>query len=135
MLTFPSNVKLYMGDRPVDFRRGIDGLGALVESQFGASAACGHVFIFLNKRRTQIRFLFWERDGFCLLTKRLEAGTFRRPSRGGEADSKFELEPAELVLLLEGIDVDAMKKRKRYVRPLARNARIDEEIVPKECVT
>ena len=77
MLTIPSTVKLFAAVNPVDFRRGIDGLAAIVESEFGIEAMSGDIFIFLNRRANQVRLLFWERDGFCLLTKRLEAN--RRP--------------------------------------------------------
>lgn len=116
MLTIPSTVKLFAAVDPVDFRRGIDGLVAIVESEFAIEAMSGHIFIFLNKRANQVRLLFWERDGFCLLTKRLEVGTFRRLKKPVDALSHVELEPAELVLLLEGIDVASMRRRKRYVR-------------------
>jgi transposase len=116
MLTIPSTVKLFAAVNPVDFRRGIDGLAAIVESEFGIEAMSGDIFIFLNRRANQVRLLFWERDGFCLLTKRLEAGTFRRLKRERNESSHVELEPAELVLLLEGIDVASMQRRKRYIR-------------------
>jgi transposase len=115
MLSIPSNVQLFAAVTPVDFRRGIDGLAAIVECEFGIEAMSGHIFIFLNKRANQIRLLFWDRDGFCLLTKRLEAGTFRRLKTPVDATSHVELEPAELVLLLEGIDVASMRRRKRYM--------------------
>ena len=116
MLTIPSTVKLFAAVNPVDFRRGIDGLTAIVESEFGIEAMSGDIFVFLNKRANQVRLLFWERDGFCLLTKRLEAGTFRRLKKERDGSSHVEIEPAELVLLLEGIDVASMRRRKRYVR-------------------
>ena len=120
MLTLPANVKLYLAEEPVDFRRGFDGLAAIVEHQFGLSPLSGHVFVFLNKRRNQIRLLFWERDGFCLVSKRLESGTFRRKKRDGAGVTHFEIDTAELVLLLEGIEVSSMRRRKRYVHPSAK---------------
>lgn len=116
MLTIPSTVKLFAAINPVDFRRGIDGLTAIVENEFGIEAMSGDIFIFLNKRANQVRLLFWERDGFCLLTKRLESGTFRRLKTERDGSFHVEIEPAELVLLLEGIDVPSMHRRKRYVR-------------------
>ena len=76
----------------------------------------GDVFIFLNRRANQVRLLFWERDGFCLVAKRLERGTFRRAKRAGDGQAHVEVDVAELVLLLEGIDVPSMRRRKRYVR-------------------
>lgn len=116
MLALPSNVRLFMATEAADFRKGFDGLAALVESNFGMEAISGHVFVFLNKRANQVRMLFWDRDGFCLVAKRLEVGTFRRIRREGTATPHVEIDTAELVLLLEGIDVSLMRRRKRYVR-------------------
>jgi transposase len=115
MLTLPSNVKLYAAVHPVDFRKSFDGLAAIVESDFGMEVRSGHVFVFLNKRANQVRLLFWERDGLCLVAKRLEAGTFRRVSSKEGATTHMEIDAAELVLLLEGIDVTSIRRRKRYV--------------------
>lgn len=116
MLTLPSNVKLFAATDPVDFRKGFDGLAAIVESEFCLEPMSGHVFLFINKRANQVRLLFWDRDGFCLVAKRLEAGTFRRLEREGDTGAHIEISAAQLVLLLEGIDVSSMRQRKRYVR-------------------
>ena len=78
MLTLPSNVKLYLATAPTDCRKSFDGLSTLVQDSFGLTATTGDLFIFLNRRGTQVRILFWDRDGFCVLVKKLEAGTFRR---------------------------------------------------------
>lgn len=126
MWALPSNVRLFMATEPADFRKGFDGLAALVESNFGMEAISGHVFVFLNKRANQVRMLFWDRDGFCLVNKRLEAGTFRRIRREGPAALQIEINTAELVLLLEGIDVSSMRRRKRYVRD-TKNVRNTQE--------
>ena len=115
MLTLPSNVRLFLADGPTDFRKGFDGLAAMVENEFGMAMLSGHVFVFLNRRANQVRLLFWERDGLCLVAKRLEAGTFRRIRRDGAATPQAEIGAAELVLLLEGIDVPSMRQRKRYI--------------------
>jgi transposase len=115
MLTLPSNVRLFLADSPADFRKSFDGLSAIVESSFGIEIRSGHVFIFINRRGNQVKLLFWERDGLCLVSKRLEAGTFRRILRPGATSPHIEIEPAELVLLLEGIEVQSWRRRKRYV--------------------
>lgn len=119
MWALPSSVRLFMATQPVDFRRGFDGLAAVVESEFGMDAISGHVFIFLNKRANQVKILFWESDGFCLVSKRLEAGTFRRVEHDGEVTPHIEINTAELVLLLEGFDVSSMRRRKRYTRDMS----------------
>lgn len=116
MLSFPANVRLFLADTAVDFRKGFDGLAGLVEHQFGLEPMSGDVFIFLNRRANQVRLLFWDRDGFCLVAKRLERGTFRRAKRAVVGQAHVEVDVAELVLLLEGIDVPSMRRRKRYVR-------------------
>ena len=117
MLTLPSNVKLFAATNPADFRKSFDGLAAIVESEFGLDAMSGHVFVFLNRRATQVKLLFWERDGFCLVAKRLEAGTFRRIGDGDSGITHVQIDAAQLVLLLEGVDVTSMHRRKRYAAP------------------
>jgi transposase len=115
VLTLPANVRLFLAADPADFRKSFDGLSAIVEGEFGMTMSSGHVFVFLNKRATQVKLLFWDRDGLCLVAKRLEAGTFRRIRREGAATPHFEIDAAELVFLLEGIEVQSMRRRKRYV--------------------
>lgn len=114
MLTLPSNVKLYLATSSTDLRKSFDGLSALVQGSFGLSATSGDLFIFLNGRGTQVRILFWDRDGFCVLMKRLEAGTFRRV-KTAEGVARVEIDAGELAMLLEGIDAPMVRRRKRYV--------------------
>jgi transposase len=116
MLTFPSGVRLYLATAPTDMRKSFDALSTLVQSEFGLSPLQGDLFIFLNRRGTQVRILFWDRDGYCLLCKRLEQGTFRRvrtPSDG----VRVEIDAGELAMLLEGIDAKQVRRRKRYKPP------------------
>lgn len=114
MLTLPSNIRLFLAANPVDFRKSFDGLPAIVESEFGMTVTGGDVFIFINRRGNQVKLLFWERDGLCLIIKRLEAGTFRRIEREGSTAPQIEIDAAELMLLLEGIEVQSLRRRKRY---------------------
>lgn len=116
MLTLPSSVKLYLATAPTDCRKSFDGLSALVQNSFELSATTGDLFIFLNRRGTQVRILFWDRDGFCVLMKKLEAGTFRRV-KTAEGATRVEIDAGELAMLLEGIDAPKVRRRKRYVRP------------------
>lgn len=116
MLTLPSNVRLYLATSTTDLRKSFDGLSALVQSSFELSPTSGDLFIFLNKRGTQVRILFWDRDGFCVLMKRLEAGTFRRV-KDAEGVSHVEIDAGELAMLLEGIDAPKVRRRKRYRHP------------------
>lgn len=116
MLTFPSGVRLYLATKPTDLRRSFDGLSALVHGSFGLSPMSGDLFVFLNRRGNQVRILFWDRDGFCVLGKRLEAGTFRRV-KDAQGVAHVEIDAGELAMLLEGIDATKVRRRKRY-RPV-----------------
>jgi transposase len=115
MLTFPSSVRLYLATSPTDLRKGFDGLSTLVESELGLSPLRGDLFIFLNRRATQVRILFWDRDGYCVLGKRLEQGTFRRV-RAADGGAGVEIDAGEFAMLLEGIDAKHVRRRKRYKR-------------------
>lgn len=113
MLSFPAGVRLFAATQPTDLRKSYSGLSALVESEFGMSATSGELFIFLNRRGTQVRTLFWDRDGYCILMKRLERGTFRRVE-SADGKAHVEIDAGELAMLLEGIDAPRVRRRKRY---------------------
>jgi transposase len=113
MLTFSSDTPIYVATEPTDLRKGFDGLSALVQRDLGRDPMRGGVYVFLNRRLTQMRALFWDRDGYCYLAKRLEQGTFRRiESRDGQ--SYLEIESAELAMLLAGLDAEHVRRRKRF---------------------
>jgi len=116
MLSFPTNVRLYLATEPVDLRRSYDGLSALVDGTFGKSAMSGDLFVFLNRRANQVRILFWDRDGYVIMMKRLEEGTFRR-SQTSDGKELVEIDAGELAMLLEGIDAPTIKRRRRYRAP------------------
>ena len=113
MLTLPSGARMFMATQPVDLRRSYDGLCAIFEGTFGRSARSGDLFVFINRRANQVRILFWDRDGYCIVMKRLEAGTFRR-IEGRDGEDHIEIDAGELAMLLEGIDAPVIKRRKRY---------------------
>lgn len=116
MLSFGASVRLFVATSPTDLRKSFDGLSAVVQSELGMSPLRGDMFIFLNRRATQVRILFWDRDGFCVLCKRLEQGTFRRV-QSADGEASVEIEAAELAMLLQGIDAQGVHKRKRYKPP------------------
>jgi transposase len=93
-------------------RKGIDGLAALVREELRGDPLSGHLFVFRGMRANRVKVLYWDRSGFCLWLKRLEHGSFRFP----EADAAcFEMEAAELSLILEGIELAGAKRRARFV--------------------
>jgi len=116
MLTLPPSVRIYVSTVPVDARKSFDGLSAIIESEFGHDPLQGHLYVFLNRRGHQVQLIFWDRSGYCIVKKRLEAGTFRLVrSASGEA-SHVEIDAAELSLMLEGIELRGAKRRKRFHR-------------------
>jgi transposase len=83
-------------------RKAVNGLSLLVESQLGKNALSGHLFVFCNRRRTIVKVLYWEHNGFCLWQKRLEEERFRWPETATEV---LEVGPRELQWLLSGLEV------------------------------
>lgn len=124
MLALSPRVRVFAAREAVDFRRGIDSLHGLVRDGFGDDALSGHLFVFFNRARDRLKILTWDRNGFWLLCKRLERGTFERiADRTGNA-ARVELSRMELSLLLEGITLDSVKTKKHFVadlRPIARD--------------
>ena len=114
MLTLPPSVKIYVAAQAVDARKSFDGLSALVEAEFGLTPMGGHLFVFLNRRAHVAQILFWDRSGFCIVKKRLEAGTFRLVRTAEGAAKHVEIDSAELALMLEGIELTDATRRKRY---------------------
>jgi transposase len=117
MLTFPAGVKLYLATEPTDLRKSFNGLSLLVEQHFGLDAMAGHLFVFLNRRANQVRILFWDRDGFCIVAKKLERGTFRRNRQGEDGQTHLQIDAADLALLLEGIEIKELRRSPRYMPP------------------
>lgn len=119
MLTLPPGVRVFVATVRVDGRKGIDGLSTLVRSHFGQDPLNGSMYVFFSRRGDRVRVLYWDRDGYVLVIKRLERGAFRMP---WESESgHVVVEAAELMLVLEGIDLLGAVRRKRWV-PRARAA-------------
>lgn len=114
MLTLPSSVKIYVAAVPIDARKSFDGLAGLVQSEFGLEPLSGHLFAFINRRGHIAQMLFWDRNGFILMKKRLESGTFRLARKPQPEATHLEIDSAELALMLEGIDLEGAKRRKRH---------------------
>jgi len=102
--------------RPVDFRKGAEGLAALVREEMGADPFSGAVYVFRAKRADRIKLIFWDGSGVCLYAKRLEDGAFRWPN---VADGVMRLTAAELSALLEGLDWRRIHAARRTRVPLA----------------
>jgi len=96
----------------VDGRKGMDGLSVLIRSRFGEDPLSGTMFVFFSRRADRVRVLYWDRDGYVLVTKRLEKGTYRLPWLAEEG--RVVIEAAELLLVLEGIELRGAGRRARW---------------------
>jgi len=114
MLTLPPSVRVYVATTPVDLRKHFDGIALVVEQTLRLQPRSGHLFVVFNRRGDQVRILFWDRHGYCLIAKRLERGTFRLPWERTLSGEHVEVEAAELALILEGIDLRGAKRRARW---------------------
>lgn len=119
MLSLPPTVRIWLAAQPVDLRKSFDSLAALVREGLQGDPLSGDIFVFRNKAADRIKLLIWEEDGYAIWYKRLEVGTFRFPS-SPEAQPRVEVRAADLVMLLEGIDLSSVKRGKRYHRPVPR---------------
>jgi transposase len=114
MITLPAAVRVYLCTTPCDMRRGFDGLKMLAQTVIGVDPLGGHLFCFCSRRADRVKILYWDRDGWALWAKRLEAGTYAFPF---DAAVLKEIRAGELAALLEGIDLTHVKRRKRYRAP------------------
>lgn len=112
MLTLPPGVRVFVATERVDGRKGIDGLSALVRSQFAQDPLSGTMFVFFSRRADRVRVLYWDRDGYVLVTKRLERGCYRLPWPAEQR--RVVIEAAELLLVLEGIELRGAGRRERW---------------------
>jgi len=110
MLMPPPAVRVFVASVPVDLRRSFDSLAALTEELLRQDPLSGHLFVFRNRPGDRVKILYWDRTGYCLWYKRLEKGTFRLPSGPGGV----EISPAELILLLEGIELAGARRQARF---------------------
>jgi transposase len=111
MLNWPPSVRVFVSVLPTDLRRSFDSLAALVREVIGQDPLSGHAFVFFNRLRDRAKILVWDRTGYWLFYTRLEAGVFRLPNA---ASKTLELTPAELSLILEGIDLTGASRQQRY---------------------
>jgi len=94
-------VRVLVATRPVDFRKGMDGLAALVRESLGCDPFSGVVYVFRSRRADRVKLLLWDGSGLVLTAKRLEQGGFRWPAVG---DGVMRLSASQLSALLDGLD-------------------------------
>lgn len=106
-----SQAKIWLCTQPTDMRKSFKGLCAQVKIQLGHNPLDGQYFVFVNRRKTQMKVLYFEPSGFCLWSKKLEQGQFRiTPCTAGQRALTW----TDLQLILEGIEVQKSRQFKRY---------------------
>ncbi len=112
---FPeAQVRVWLCTQPTDMRKSYDGLSSLVRNVLHENPTSGHLFVFINRKRTQMKVLYFDRSGYCVWSKRLEQGRFQaRTSEHG----KVALDWTQLKLILEGIALKNTRQYKRFRYP------------------
>lgn len=117
MLVIPRAVRVYVATAAVSLRKSFEGLSNEVRAVLAKDPLTGHVFVFLNRRRNQVKLLVWTRGGYTIVHKRLERGKFVFVSKVTEDAPSVEIDVHELSMLLEGIDVTEVKTSTRWEPP------------------
>lgn len=112
MLTLPAAVRIYLCTQPVDLRKSIDGLCALVRAR-GNDLYAGHLYVFRGRRADRVKILSWDRGGFVVYYKRLERGRFQFPKVAPEA-TEVTLSATQLAMLLDGLELGVKKEPIRW---------------------
>ena len=118
MLTPPPNVSVLLHRQPVDIRKSFDGLLGIIRTTLNSDPLTPTYFVFFNKCRNKIKILHWDNDGFVIMYKRLEKGTFHLTLPTSD-EASITLTRAQLAMLLEGIDFQNVKQRKRFFKKSA----------------
>ena len=114
MIAIPSGASIYLCTIATDMRKSFDGLSGLVRPEFQREPNDGSLFLFINRRRDRIKILYWETTGFALWYKRLESGTLETIT-GRSGESVVMIDSAELSMLLAGISLQSVRRRRRFV--------------------
>ena len=126
MLSLPLPGRIFLCTLPTDMRKSFDTLSGLVQTHLGQDPLSGDLFVFRSRRGDRIKLLYWDSDGLAIWYKRLEEGSYLLPAADGRREAAGEhgllLRPAELALLLDGVDLANVKRQKRYQRPAAEKA-------------
>jgi transposase len=114
MFSLTSSHQYFIYREGIDMRKSFDSLCGLIVSQIKRDPLSGEVYIFINKPRNKIKLLHWEPGGFVLYYKRLETGTLELPG-SPTGQMSYQLNWSTLVMIIEGISITNIIKRKRYI--------------------
>jgi len=107
MLSFGSQTRVYVSHHATDMRCSFEGLSYRVREVVKEDPLSGHLFVFFNRSRDKMKILYFDRSGFAIWYKELQRGTFTCPE-------KREISAAELLCVLEGIEISGVRKKKRF---------------------
>jgi transposase len=114
MLSIAASVKVFLYAQVADLRRGYDGLASIVQDGMGEDPLSGSLYVFVNRRRNRIKVLYWDETGYAIWMKRLEVGSLELPPAQDPAAASVKITAAELSLILEGIELSSIRRRRRY---------------------
>jgi len=112
MLTLPPGFRVFVPTESVDGRKEIDGLANIVRCHLDENQLSGSLYVVFTRRADSVRILYWDRDGYVLMMKRLEKGTYRLP--WAAQSGQVSVEAAEIQLILEEIELHQSKRRARW---------------------
>jgi transposase len=112
VIAIAPTTRIFVYTAATDMRKGFCGLSGLVKQHFDVDLFSGHLFVFFNRRRDYVKILAWDNDGLSIWSKRLERGTFEKLTR--TTDGHFEIDSAELVMMLRGVQIEGTHRRQRY---------------------
>ena len=117
MLSFTGGLKVFVALEPVDLRKSFSGLEGLVSDRLKEDLREGALFVFTNRSHTRLKILYWDRDGYAMWYKRLEKGSFRFPIAATASATKgVEVKAADLMMILDGVDLGSVRRQRRYER-------------------
>jgi transposase len=116
MILLPSSVQVHVAIEPVSLRKSFEGLSNEVRAAIKRDPLSGHVFVFLNRLRTQVKLLTWTRGGYTIVHKRLERGRFTFVADVKPGVTSVSIGADELAMLLEGVDARAARRSPRWER-------------------
>ena len=112
MISVAPGHRIFVYTEPTDMRKSFNGLSGIVTQHFEVDLFAGHLFVFFNRKRDFVKILMWDQDGLSLWSKRLESGTFEKLNRN--TTGNLEIDSAELVMMLRGVQIEGSRRRKRY---------------------
>ncbi len=110
---FPASLRVFVAAKPIDLRISFDRLAGIVRDQFGDDPRAGALFFFTNKAADRCKILFADRSGYCLLYKRLDAGTFQLPVSKDSTDARVAVDADAFARLLEGVAREVGRRPRR----------------------